>query len=137
MNETIPDEVLSNPAADTEQIRARVAWYYYVGGLTQQEIADRLSITRLRVNKIVVQARSDGLVSVEIKMPLTPCVALEEKLKDRFGARRLLGRALRSQIGDLHRVMGRATAACWIRSSSMARDLASAGGTRFRRRAGI
>ena len=24
------------------QIQTRVAWYYYVGGLTQQEIADRL-----------------------------------------------------------------------------------------------
>lgn len=26
---------------DAERVRARVTWYYYVGGLTQQEIADR------------------------------------------------------------------------------------------------
>ena len=28
--------------ADAQHVRARVAWYYYVGGLTQQEIAERL-----------------------------------------------------------------------------------------------
>jgi DNA-binding transcriptional regulator LsrR (DeoR family) len=111
LNEFAPDEVLSNPAADTEQVRARVAWYYYVGGLTQQEIADKLSITRLRVNKIVVQARSDGLVSVDIKMPLTHCVALEEKLKDRFGLIDCSVVPSVSQVEDLHRVLGRATAA--------------------------
>lgn len=66
------------------QIQARACWYYYVGAMTQQEIADRLGLTRLRVNKILGQARQDGLVSVEIKLPLANCVALEEKLKARF-----------------------------------------------------
>lgn len=66
------------------QLQTRAAWYYYVGGLTQQEIADRLGLTRLRVNKIVNQARADGLVRIEIQMPFASCVALEEKLKARF-----------------------------------------------------
>lgn len=76
----------ADPAADWReaQIQTRAAWYYYVGGFTQQEIADRLGLTRLRVNKIVGQARADGLVRIEIKMPFANCVALEEKLKARF-----------------------------------------------------
>ena len=111
MTEAVPDDALFLAQADTEQIRARVAWYYYVGGLTQQEIADKLSITRLRVNKIVVQARTDGLVSVDIKMPLTHCVVLEEKLKARFG---LIDCSIVPSVphpSDLHRVLGSATAA--------------------------
>ena len=66
------------------QIQARACWYYYVGAMTQQEIADRLGLTRLKVNKIVGQARADGLVNIEIKLPLASCVALEERLKARF-----------------------------------------------------
>jgi DNA-binding transcriptional regulator LsrR (DeoR family) len=75
---------LSAESLTEAQIQARACWYYYVGAMTQQEIADRLGLTRLRVNKILGQARQDGLVSVEIKLPLANCVALEEKLKTRF-----------------------------------------------------
>lgn len=81
-----PSSSAPDPAQDLSeaQLLTRAVWYYYVGGLTQQEIADRLGLTRLRVNKIVNQARADGLVRIEIQMPFASCVALEEKLKARF-----------------------------------------------------
>ena len=68
-----------------EQLRARIAWYYYVAGLTQQEISDRLGIARARVNKIAGQLRADGSVVVDIRLPLLSCVKLEEQLKQVFG----------------------------------------------------
>lgn len=64
-----------------EQLRARIAWYYYVAGLTQQEISDRLGIARARVNRIAGQLRADGSVVVDIRLPLASCVELEEKLQ--------------------------------------------------------
>jgi DNA-binding transcriptional regulator LsrR (DeoR family) len=79
------DENGEEVAVEADHERARVAWYYYIGGLTQQEIAEKLSITRLRVNRIIGQVRTDGSVRVEILMPLARCVALEEELKTRFG----------------------------------------------------
>ena len=61
----------SAPFNDAEaQLQARVAWYYYVGGMTQQEIADRLDLTRVRVNRIVGHARAEGLVHIDIRLPL-------------------------------------------------------------------
>jgi DNA-binding transcriptional regulator LsrR (DeoR family) len=68
-----------------EQLRARIAWYYYVAGLTQQEISDRLGIARARVNKIAGQLRADGSVVVDIRLPLLSCVKLEEQLRQVFG----------------------------------------------------
>lgn len=70
---------------DAEHLNARVAWYYYIANMTQQEIADRLGLTRLRVNRIIGQARADGSVQIEIRMPLASCVALEEGLRARYG----------------------------------------------------
>jgi len=74
----------SSVGMDAEHLIARVAWYYYAANMTQQEIADRLGLTRLRVNKIIAQVRSDGSVQVDIRLPLASCVALEEEMKARF-----------------------------------------------------
>jgi DNA-binding transcriptional regulator LsrR (DeoR family) len=66
-------------------LRARIAWYYYVAGLTQQEISERLGIARARVNKIAGQLRADGSVVIDVRLPLASCVALEEELKAAYG----------------------------------------------------
>ena len=63
---------------------ARVAWLYFVGGMTQKEIAAEFGTTRLRVNKIIGQVRASGLVNIEVRAPLADCVALEERLKAKF-----------------------------------------------------
>jgi len=74
------------PPGDTDDhVRARVAWFYFAAGLTQQDIASRLGITRLRVNRIVGQLRTDGSVDIDIRIPVVRCVELEEKLKARYG----------------------------------------------------
>jgi DNA-binding transcriptional regulator LsrR (DeoR family) len=76
--------VVTTAEPSDAQVQARVAWYYYVGGMTQQDIGNRLGLTRFRVNRIVAQARAEGLVRIEIKLPLASCVALEERLKVRY-----------------------------------------------------
>lgn len=65
--------------------RARVAWLYFVGGQTQQEIAERMNITRLKVNRIIGQLRGSGSVQVSVNLPLSDCVALSEKVSSRYG----------------------------------------------------
>ncbi len=89
MSNTSPKETLqAEPAQGTDwreqQLAARVVYQYFLGGQTQQEIAEQAGITRLKVNRIVRQSRSDGLVRIEIQMPFADCVVLENKLKVRF-----------------------------------------------------
>ncbi|WP_373236276.1 sugar-binding transcriptional regulator [Cohaesibacter celericrescens] len=70
---------------DEELERARVAWLYFNGGQTQQEIAKRMNITRLKVNKIIGQVRLSGHVQVNVNLPLTDCIELADKMSERYG----------------------------------------------------
>lgn len=78
--------VSAEPFVDTEEeLQARVAWHYYVGNLTQQEIAQRIGSNRVRVNRLLAASRESGMVQITINSRLAPCVALEEALTKRFG----------------------------------------------------
>jgi lsr operon transcriptional repressor len=70
--------------ADDQQA-VRAAWLYYMEGLTQDRIAQRLGLTRLRVNRLLSDARSSGLVGITINSRLADCSALEKELKERCG----------------------------------------------------
>lgn len=63
-----------------EQLYVRAAWLYHMEDLTQADIAARLGLTRLRVNRILAECRALGLVRVSITSRLESCVALERRL---------------------------------------------------------
>ncbi|HKJ95265.1 MAG TPA: sugar-binding transcriptional regulator [Gammaproteobacteria bacterium] len=73
-----------------EHLRVRVAWYYYVEGLTQAELAEQVGISRSIVNRILAQCRDTGVIQVRVNSPLAPCVALEAALTREFGLRKAL-----------------------------------------------
>jgi lsr operon transcriptional repressor len=72
------------------QTQVRAAWLYHMEGLTQAEIAERLKITRLRVNRLLVDARSSGIVNITINSRLESCVRLERALVDAFGLKQAI-----------------------------------------------
>jgi lsr operon transcriptional repressor len=70
---------------EDDQTQVRAAWLYYMEGLTQAEVAARLKITRLRVNRLLVEARSGGLVNISLNSSLTGCIQLEQALVNECG----------------------------------------------------
>ncbi|WGD29160.1 sugar-binding domain-containing protein [Ancylobacter sp. WKF20] len=96
---------------EAAQIRARVAWLYFVGGLTQQEIADQLGLTRLRTNKILGQVRSDGSVQIDIRLPMADCIDAERKLMARYGLEAASVVPALPDEGEQQRVIGEAAGA--------------------------
>ncbi|MBP2171523.1 DNA-binding transcriptional regulator LsrR (DeoR family) [Erwinia toletana] len=66
---------------------ARAAWMYYVAGETQQDIAEKLGVSRQVAQRLVALATEQGLVSVNISHPVAQCMSLAEQLKRRFGLR--------------------------------------------------
>lgn len=103
------DDYLAN--AEPEHVRARVAYLYFVAGQTQQVIANSLGITRLRVNNIVGECRSDGTVIVDVRLPIAECVALEERLKSRFGLVSATVVPAMEDVDVLQRMIGEAAGA--------------------------
>ena len=77
---------MSEEHARLEQA-ARAAWLAHVGGLTQDEIARNMGISRQAAQRLVAQAQAAGIVKVRIDHPLTACLNLGAALRDRFGLR--------------------------------------------------
>lgn len=90
------------------QTQVRAAWLYYMEGLTQAEIADRLKMTRLRVNRLLVEARSSGLVNITINSRLESCVRLERGLIEAFGLREAIVVPTPAEAEQVPALIGRA-----------------------------
>jgi DNA-binding transcriptional regulator LsrR (DeoR family) len=60
---------------------------YYMEGLTQSEIAQRLGLSTAKVNRLLQQAREQGYVNITIRTPFQHLIDLEARLKAVFGLR--------------------------------------------------
>ncbi len=67
------------------QVQIQAAWLYYMKDLTQQEIATRLGISRVKVTRLIQQARENELVTISINSPATLFFEQQEELTKRFG----------------------------------------------------
>jgi lsr operon transcriptional repressor len=76
---------LAAPPGSEQQTEVRAAWLYFMEGLTQAEVARKLGTTRLRINRILGDARRNGLVGITLNSELASCVALEQELIRDFG----------------------------------------------------
>jgi deoxyribonucleoside regulator len=64
--------------------RMRIAWMYYVEGLTQNEIADRLGIGRVTVVRNINEAIKHREVKIWIEGEVAECAQIEAELKSVF-----------------------------------------------------
>jgi DNA-binding transcriptional regulator LsrR (DeoR family) len=64
---------------------ARAAWLYYVAGNTQDEVAQKLGVSRQTAQRLVSMAVSERLIKVRLDHPIARCMELAARLTDRFG----------------------------------------------------
>ena len=67
---------------------ARAGWMYYVGGMTQDQIAAELGLSRQRAQRLVSRAMAEGLIQVRLNHRIGACLDLERALRERFGLTR-------------------------------------------------
>ncbi|GAB4128255.1 MAG: sugar-binding transcriptional regulator [Roseiflexaceae bacterium] len=69
---------------------AQVASLYYEEDLTQSEIGQRLGLSRVKIYRLLKEARGEGVVQITINWPVSRAVRLEQELKRVFGIREAL-----------------------------------------------
>jgi DNA-binding transcriptional regulator LsrR (DeoR family) len=62
-------------------LAARAGWLYYIAGNTQDEIAQKLNVSRQAAQRLVSVAVSEKLVKFRLDHPLAECEALAEGLR--------------------------------------------------------
>ncbi len=75
---------MSQPMRETDDL-VQVAWLYHVGGMSQEQVSQRLGISRFKVLRLLADARDQGLVRVSIAHETTGTLALADQLTARFG----------------------------------------------------
>jgi deoxyribonucleoside regulator len=66
-------------------IIVKAAYLYYIKGVSQNEIADKLQISVTTVSRLIKKAKDEKIIEFVIKDPYIECIRLEEKLKETFG----------------------------------------------------
>jgi DNA-binding transcriptional regulator LsrR (DeoR family) len=98
-----------------ETLKAKIGRMYYYKGMTKQEIAQQLRISRFRVARLLDQAREEGIVRIQVVEPATTSADIEERLEERFGLRQAVVVKTDSQSEQVTKeTIGRAAAECLV-----------------------
>ena len=73
-----------------DDLKIRAAWLYYKEGLTQDQVAQELGITRTRVLRMLAACRSDGTVQIRVVAKQSRCIELERAIEKRYKMERAI-----------------------------------------------
>ncbi len=63
-----------------ETLMAKIAWYYYCEEMTQQQISERLGMSRMRIVKLLDRARRTGVIRFHLREGSQGRMELEQQL---------------------------------------------------------
>jgi deoxyribonucleoside regulator len=98
---------------------AQVSALYYLDGRTQDDIAQRLRLSRAKVSRLLHAAREAGLVRIFVRPPPGTFLSIETELEARFGVRevRIVPSSCDEPLEETRRKLGAAAAADLVRSA--------------------
>ncbi|MCR4704999.1 MAG: sugar-binding transcriptional regulator [Lachnospiraceae bacterium] len=94
-----------------DSLMVKSVWYYYMENMTQQAIADRLDISRMRVIKLLEKARQTGAIQFKIPSMFEKRHTLEMDLIKKFGLKDCYAASTDPDGGNLNDSIARAAAA--------------------------
>jgi DNA-binding transcriptional regulator LsrR (DeoR family) len=102
-------EALDTPATHaefSEDLKTKVCWLYYMEGMTQDEIAKLLSLSRSRVLRFLANSRQSGLVQIRVTSKLSYCVELERQLESKYKLERAIVVPKPQNAAATHEIIG-------------------------------
>ncbi len=73
------------------ELMVKVAWLYYFGNLTQQDIAEKLNLSRPKIGRLLKKALDEGIVEIRLSPSVQSySLSIENDLESRFGLREAL-----------------------------------------------
>lgn len=101
--------------ADTQRLLTKIAQAYYEAGLTQEHIARRYGLSRVKVSRLLNRARTEGIVRITIVPPQDSQVDLERRLADAYDIDEAIVVSPAETTADTLRELGIATAQYLVR----------------------
>ncbi len=84
------------------QLMVQASKMYYIGGLTQEQIAKQLGISRSSVSMMLSEAKDFGIVEISIKDPKNNVEDVSEQFMKRFSLKGCL--VIPTAIDDIHMI---------------------------------
>ena len=69
---------------EKKRFLAKIARLYYQEGLTQQNIAHKLNISRTKVSRYLTRARNDKIVEIQINHPAEDFSQMEYHIEKKY-----------------------------------------------------
>jgi deoxyribonucleoside regulator len=85
-----PGKQATGAQSEADRLRARAVWLYHVEGITQNDIAQQLGISRVMVVRLLADARRRNEVRVIVSAPLAELIELEREIEKRFAINRVI-----------------------------------------------
>jgi len=71
--------------AEDKKLLYKIAKAYYEDGLTQQQIGRRFGLSRIKISRLLSQARDQKIIQITITAPQPTSAGLERQLEESFG----------------------------------------------------
>lgn len=103
-----PEKQATAVQSEADRLRARAVWLYHVEGITQNDIALQLGISRVMVVRLLADARRRNEVRVTVSSPLAELIELERGIETRYGINRVIIAPFADPEGDPVKVIAAA-----------------------------
>ncbi|MFN3705486.1 MAG: sugar-binding transcriptional regulator [Thermoflexales bacterium] len=94
--------------ANRDEMLVRAAWMYYDEGLTHEQIARKLRLSRVSVTRLLKRARSEGIVEIRLTRPAPLHYRLERQLQAALGLQDVIVVSTRATAEETLDEVGRA-----------------------------